>query len=305
MKNLIRISVITPSLNHARFLRETIESIRSQKISIYEHIVIDGGSTDGTLEILNDYPNIIWISEPDNSIVEAYQKGFSRARGEYIVQCCVSDGFIDPNWFKIGIEFLDKNPDVALVWGLPQYMTEDGALGAVSYSELLYALPPSTPEGFFAFWQTTHFCFPEGNYIVRSEIIRNLFPNDNSISHYQIQPHLGFMYEFMRNGYISYFFPRVVNYGRIHKDQRGKRLSAIEVPARKKYIQDIKSLRKYNNYKFRGRNNQIINEISWKISIFLWPPFIYQLIIRSKFFINSPLKIFTILKLEKFKRSKK
>lgn len=296
MNDTIRISVITPSLNHAKFLRETIESICSQSISCYEHIVIDGGSTDNTIEILNEYKDIIWISEPDNSIVEAYQKGFSRVRGEYIVQCCVSDGFIDPNWFKIAIEFLDNNQDVALVWGLPQYMTEDGALGDVSYSELLYAPPPSSPEGFFAYWQTTHFCFPEGNYIVRSEIIRNLFPNDQSISHYQIQPHLGFMYEFMRNGYISYFFPRVVNYGRIHDNQRGERLSSIEVPARKKYIQDIKSLRKSRNFIFRGRDNKIIKKISWFYSIYLWPPFIYQTIIRSKIFTYSPLKITTILK---------
>jgi glycosyltransferase involved in cell wall biosynthesis len=296
MNNSIRISVITPSLNHARFLRETIESIRMQKHCNYEHIVIDGGSNDGTLEILKEYPEIIWVSEPDNSIVEAYQKGFSKVRGDYIVQCCVSDGFIDPNWFRIAVEFLDKNPDIALVWGLPQYMTEGGALGAISYSELLYAPPLSTPEGFFAYWQATYFCFPEGNYIVRSEIIKKFFPSQKSLLHYQIQPHLGFMYEFMRNGYIAYFYPRVVNYGRIHENQRGERLSSIEVPARKKYIQDIKSLRKSRNFVFRGRDNKIIKKISWFFSIYLWPPFIYQTIIRSKIFTYSPLKITTILK---------
>ena len=110
------------------------------------------------------------------------------------------------------------------------------------------------------------------------------------------------MYEFMRNGYISYFFPRVVNYGRIHENQRGERLSSIELPARKRYIQDIKSLRISRNFIFKDSNNQIIKKISWYFSIYLWLPFIFQLIIRSKILTYSPLKIIAFSKKIFFKR---
>src|SRR4051812_24895688 len=87
------ISVVTPSLNHGRFLRQTIESVAAQTFRSFEHIVVDGGSTDGTLAILQEFPHLRWVSERDNHVVEAYQKAFDMARGRYIIQCCVSDGF--------------------------------------------------------------------------------------------------------------------------------------------------------------------------------------------------------------------
>ena len=62
---LPRISVITPSFNSIHTIRDTIESVRSQDYANWEHIVIDGGSTDGTVEVLKEYPHLIWVSEKD------------------------------------------------------------------------------------------------------------------------------------------------------------------------------------------------------------------------------------------------
>ena len=59
------VSIVTPSLDQGRYVREAIESVRAQTYSPIEHIVVDGGSTDGTLEILGEYEGLRWVSEPD------------------------------------------------------------------------------------------------------------------------------------------------------------------------------------------------------------------------------------------------
>ena len=260
-----RLSVITPSLNHGRFLRATIDSIASQSYRNFEHIVIDGGSTDETLEILRQYPHIRWISEPDRSIADAYQKAISRARGEFVIQCCVSDGFLDAHWFRKCIDALDQDPEVSVVWGFAQYMSEAGDLLNVSYQDF-FNDPPPQKQDFLAFWLANGFVLPEGNYCVRSEIIKRYFPNEQSESHYQIHPHLGFMYHMMIQGYCPWFIPVVANFGRTHGDQRGQRLRAIEKPAQAQYFRDVwdyrrRLLRGSAVHSFRNGRSEIIQEI--------------------------------------------
>jgi len=76
------VSVVTPSLNQAQYLREAIESVRAQTYPHIEHIVVDGGSTDGTLDILAGYDGLRWVSEPDRGQSHGLNKGFSMAAGE-------------------------------------------------------------------------------------------------------------------------------------------------------------------------------------------------------------------------------
>jgi glycosyltransferase involved in cell wall biosynthesis len=260
-----KISVITPSLNLGRFLRETIESVAGQSFRNFEHIVIDGGSTDETLDILKEYPHIRWISEKDRDVVEAYQKGFAMARGEYIIQCCVSDGFLDRHWFRKCAEILDRDVETSLVWGFPQYMSEDGDLLNVSYQEFFNDPPPQKRE-FLAMWLANGFCFPEGNYCVRGELIKRLFPNDKSEKYFQIHSHLGFMYQFMVQGFSPYFLPVVANFGRTHHDQRGQRLRDVEAPALRAYFHRIDEHKKrlFGGgvvHCFRDGHSNVIGEI--------------------------------------------
>lgn len=242
------LSVITPSLNHARFLRATIESVAGQSFRTFEHIVVDGQSTDDTVEILKEYPHIRWISEPDNSLLEAYQKALRMARGKYIIQCCVSDGFLASHWFEKCVALLEKEKDVSLVWALPQYMSEAGALLKVAYPDFLDD-PPPQKEDFLPFWLATRIVLPEGNYCVRASVLRETFPDDTAPSHYRIHCHLGFIYNFITRGYLPLFVPEVVNYGRLHADQRGQRLQAEERPAFEQYMEDV---RLYATKLFRG-----------------------------------------------------
>ena len=75
----MRITILTPSYNQAEFIEETILSVRNQSYPDIEHIVIDGGSTDHTTDVLRKYPTVRWISEQDEGQADALQKGLEMA----------------------------------------------------------------------------------------------------------------------------------------------------------------------------------------------------------------------------------
>ncbi|MCP9493200.1 MAG: glycosyltransferase [Pyrinomonadaceae bacterium MAG19_C2-C3] len=93
-----RISIVTPSYNQGRFLEETIRSVLLQNYSDLEYIVIDGGSTDESLEVIKKYSPWIsyWVSEPDEGQTQAIQKGFERVTG-VVWNWLNSDDYLEPN----------------------------------------------------------------------------------------------------------------------------------------------------------------------------------------------------------------
>ncbi len=90
----MKISVITPSYNSANTIETAIKSVLAQDYKNYEHIVVDGASTDGTLDILKRHPHLTWISEPDRGQVHAMNKGFAMATGDIIVNLNADDQFL-------------------------------------------------------------------------------------------------------------------------------------------------------------------------------------------------------------------
>ena len=82
--SLPRISVVTPCLNQGAFLEETIRSVLDQNYPNLEYVVVDGGSTDGSIEIIKKYADRLswWTSEPDGGHFDAINKGFARTSGE-------------------------------------------------------------------------------------------------------------------------------------------------------------------------------------------------------------------------------
>lgn len=80
----LSVSIVTPSYNQAEFIRDTIESVRQQTYSDITHIVVDGESDDGTLDILREYDDLKWTSEPDRGQTHAINKGFERVDGDVV-----------------------------------------------------------------------------------------------------------------------------------------------------------------------------------------------------------------------------
>ena len=91
-----KFTIVTATYNSARTLRDTIESVISQDFKDWEHWVIDGGSKDGTIEMVKEYPHIKWISERDSGLYEAMNKGIQRANGEILLMLnsddCLTQG---------------------------------------------------------------------------------------------------------------------------------------------------------------------------------------------------------------------
>lgn len=116
------VSVITPSLNQGRFIRESIESVLSQDYPRIEYIVMDGGSTDGTLDILRSYGDrLLWRSGPDSGQAEAVNSGFRLARGEILGWLNSDDTYL-PGAVNAAVEYLVTSPDVAAVYGEAYYV---------------------------------------------------------------------------------------------------------------------------------------------------------------------------------------
>jgi glycosyltransferase involved in cell wall biosynthesis len=122
--NLPLVSIITPSLNQGRFIRDPIESVLSQEYPKLEYIVMDGGSTDDTLDILHSYGNrLTWRSAPDLGQADAVNSGFRLAKGE-ILGWLNSDDTYQPGAVKAAAEHLATNPDTAVVYGDAYYIDE-------------------------------------------------------------------------------------------------------------------------------------------------------------------------------------
>lgn len=102
MSDLPKISVVTPTFNSIHTLRETIESVASQNYPNLEHIIVDGGSTDGTLDIIKSYPHLRWISEKDEGHYHAMNKGIEMATGEAIAILNADDCYCPAILPKIG-----------------------------------------------------------------------------------------------------------------------------------------------------------------------------------------------------------
>lgn len=150
-----RLSIITPSFNQAPFLEATLRSVLDQGYPDLEYIVIDGGSTDGSVEIIRRYADRLayWVSEKDNGQSEAINKGLARATGEILAWINSDDTYL-PGAFEAQAGYLCAYPEVDVVYGDCVYTTADGQLLQNAYgrpfslTELLRFTIPYQPTLF-------------------------------------------------------------------------------------------------------------------------------------------------------------
>ncbi|HEY9637596.1 MAG TPA: glycosyltransferase family 2 protein [Coleofasciculaceae cyanobacterium] len=150
-----RISIITPSYNQGKFLEATIRSVLLQGYPNLEYIVIDGGSTDQSVEVIKKYENHLfyWISEDDSGQAQAINKGLKQSSGEILGWINSDDIYVKGAFYKI-IKTFQENPDCIVVHGNRILINEGGDVIGWNY------LPPFEPATLVynvcsetAFWQ--------------------------------------------------------------------------------------------------------------------------------------------------------
>ncbi len=120
------VSIVTPSFNQAQFLERTIRSVLGQEYPNIEYIIVDGGSTDGSVAIIKKYEGRLawWVSEQDKGQTDAINKGFERAKGE-ILAWINSDDTYNPGAVNDAVKYLVENPDVAMVYADCNFIGEN------------------------------------------------------------------------------------------------------------------------------------------------------------------------------------
>ena len=129
VSTLPKVSVVTPSFNQARYLEATMKSVLSQDYPNLEYIVMDGGSRDGSAELIRQYADRLawWVSEPDKGQTDAINKGFGRATGE-ILAWLNSDDTYEPGAIRAAVDYLQAHPEVGMVYGDCNFIDEQGRI---------------------------------------------------------------------------------------------------------------------------------------------------------------------------------
>ena len=136
-----RVSIVTPSYNQGQFIEETIRSVLLQGYPNLEYIIIDGGSTDGSVDIVRKYEPWLayWVSEPDRGQAHAINKGFAQANGE-IMAWLNSDDLLCPHAVRRVVNAFLKNANLDVICGFRKVINRDG--NVTSY----LAYPPSIDD---------------------------------------------------------------------------------------------------------------------------------------------------------------
>ena len=165
------LSIVTPSFNQVRYIEETIRSVLSQDYSPVEYLIIDGGSTDSTGDVIRKYQHkLAWsVSEKDHGQTDAINKGFARAQGD-VFAWINSDDTFEPGAFTAAMNYLRDHPNVGMVYGDCNYTNASGeVIGKFRAAQTSYRL---LRQGY------TH--IPQQTMFFRAELWRQVGPLDPS-----------------------------------------------------------------------------------------------------------------------------
>ena len=136
------VTIITPSFNQARFLEATIQSVLSQDYPRIEYMIVDGGSNDGSVDVIKKYESRLawWVSEKDKGQTDAINKGFAQANGE-ILAWINSDDTYEPGAVSAAVKYLQDHPEVGMVYGDCNFISESGrVIGKFGSAQTNYRL---------------------------------------------------------------------------------------------------------------------------------------------------------------------
>jgi glycosyltransferase involved in cell wall biosynthesis len=166
------VTIVTPSFNQGRFIRETIESVLAQDYPNIEYMVVDGCSRDETLDILKEYgERICWISEKDNGQTEAINKGWKMGNGQIFAWLNSDDTYL-PGAVTNAVAFLKANPNAMLVYGEGWHIKEDG--------EIIERYP-TEPFNLLRLAETCYICQP--TVFLRKKLLDEIGYLDESLNY--------------------------------------------------------------------------------------------------------------------------
>ena len=169
-----RISIVTPSLNQGRYIEENILSFLAQEYADCEHIIVDGGSTDETLKVLERYPHLRWVSEPDRGQTEAINKGIRMSTGQ-VFAFLNADDVYRPEAFRAVSEVFHDDPTTAVLVGDCDVIDERSQLQGHYRARLDHF------GDMLRYWQWGHsFCIPQAAVFLRRKLFDELGLFDES-----------------------------------------------------------------------------------------------------------------------------
>lgn len=214
------VTIITPAYNRADYLRETIESILQQDYPNVEYIVLDDGSKDNTVELLEEYTGrLIWESHKNMGEIRTVNKAYGMAKGEYIAVINSDDPLL-PGAISAVVDTFLNNPDVLVVYPDWQYIDKDGKA----------VMDVQTPDYDYLEMLTTHKCMPgPGTFVSRKALdltgLRD--PQVKYISDFDLWLRMGLNGPFKR-------LPQVLATYRVHptslsSTEQGQRMSSEDI----------------------------------------------------------------------------
>lgn len=249
-----KISIITPSYNQGKYIEDAILSVINQKYSNFEHIIVDGKSSDETLDILKKYEHLTWISEKDSGQTEALEKAMKLSSGEIIGWLNADDYYAENVFNFVNKQFSENNQDA--LYGNLNYVNKEKKIISQRVSKSNYIISNKFVSKFICFIPSTTFFF-------KKEIFNNNVGFDRDINY-------GMDKDLFANIYSKNFLIKKFEfnfaYFRLHEDNKFEHKKSF-----KNFIIDcnegIKIFNKYSNVKFPNNKFGII--IYFSIRFFL------------------------------------
>lgn len=263
-----KISVITPSYNQGRFIEETIQSVLNQNYPNYEYIIIDGGSTDNSGEIIKKYEDRVayWVSEPDKGQADALNKGFKIAAGEIIGWLNSDDLYVRNALHIIGESFL-RYPEMGLIYGNCYNINENSEVIKISH-DLPFVPLVWKLGGLF-------FCQPAGFF--KREVLENIGYLNTDLEYSMDKD---YFYRMLRNKIGIKHIPKFIAKFRFHDSS--------------KTVADKLKMRKavYDCWlEYFGLTNSLMDKYIYSLSLFVFKGLRYgnnilQCYFDNKYFMN-------------------
>jgi glycosyltransferase involved in cell wall biosynthesis len=202
----MKISIITPSYNSEKYIRETMESIHDQSYTNFEHIVVDGLSGDKTSEIVRSYNDIIFVSEKDSGQSNAINKGFRLVTGDIVAWQNADDTYLPGAFEKVASVF-KANPHIDVVYGNYQLIDSVGKwvcdVKPIEWNAWMFSHGRFVPMQPTVFW--------------RRKVLDDLGPLDETL-HYCMD--VDYFSRMVKKGAVFKLIPELLGQFRVHASSK-------------------------------------------------------------------------------------